>query len=66
MKETFLTTQELADRWHTTVGSLAVVRCRGAGPKFIKLGHKKVLYRLSDILEYEAERERTNSAGIAV
>jgi hypothetical protein len=35
----------------TTVNSLAQMRYRGSGPKFIKAGHR-VLYRWSEVLEW--------------
>lgn len=51
-----LTTEQLAKRWGMHPGSLSNMRGKRVGPKFIKLGKGKgstVLYRMSDVLEYE-------------
>src|SRR5690625_6420092 len=39
----------VADYMGTTTGNLAQMRYRGTGPKFIKLGHRAIRYRWSDI-----------------
>ena len=55
----FLTAEELAERWHMNPGTLANWRIAGKGPKYLKLGNgqaHKVLYRLSDIIDYENKR----------
>jgi len=44
--------EALAEFLGTTVGSLAQMRYRGIGPKFIKIGPKAVRYRDSDIREW--------------
>jgi predicted DNA-binding transcriptional regulator AlpA len=36
----------------TTVAGLAQMRYRGTGPKFIKCGPRRVLYRWSDVRAY--------------
>jgi len=41
--------QAVADYLGTTTGNLAQMRYRGTGPKFIKLGHRAIRYRWSDI-----------------
>ncbi|KHO18653.1 helix-turn-helix transcriptional regulator [Mycolicibacterium setense] len=46
------TPKEVAAYLHTTEAGLAQLRYRGAGPKFIKIGPKKVIYRWSDVQEY--------------
>lgn len=51
-----LTTYELAQRWGMESKTLEMWRARGKGPAFVKLGpHRgaRVIYQLSDILEYE-------------
>jgi hypothetical protein len=48
-----LTPEQLAERWDTTVGTLAWKRSTKQGPKYIKLG-RSVRYRLSDVEEFEA------------
>lgn len=42
----------LAERWHTSAGSLATMRCRGDGPAYTKLG-SRVLYLLSAVEAFE-------------
>jgi len=39
----------VADYMGTTTGNLAQMRYRGTGPKFIKLGHRAIRYRWSDV-----------------
>lgn len=51
----FLTTPELAERWHLSKGYLVNMRWAGEGPPYVKLGGR-VLYRLGDILKYEEAR----------
>lgn len=41
--------QTVADYLGTTTANLAQMRYRGTGPKFVKLGHRAVRYRWSDI-----------------
>lgn len=57
--ETFLTPQELTQRWNNamSVRTLANWRSLGDGPVYVKIG-AKVFYRLSDILQWEARRRR--------
>jgi hypothetical protein len=50
-----LSPAELADRWRSSVGSLASARSAGGGPAFLKLG-TKVLYPLAVVEAYEAAR----------
>jgi hypothetical protein len=45
---------QLATRWQTTRGHLANQRSYGRGVPYLKLG-SRVMYRLSDVLAYEAE-----------
>ena len=45
--------EALASRWATTTQRLANDRASGRGPAFLKVG-TRVLYRLSDIEDYEA------------
>jgi predicted site-specific integrase-resolvase len=52
MPMTFLTESNLAERWQCHRQTLARWRATGSGPPFIKL-QNKVLYKLSDIEQYE-------------
>lgn len=47
-----LNAHTLADRWGTSAGRLANMRCAGTGPIFVKIGGS-IRYRLSDIEDYE-------------
>jgi hypothetical protein len=58
---TFLGQAALARRWGFSERTLERWRCLGEGPSFLKLGGH-VLYRLSDVQEYEAERLRTRTS----
>ena len=51
--EKYLTPEQLSNRWggKPTEETLGVWRHKKKGPKFVKLG--RVLYRLSDVVEYE-------------
>jgi predicted DNA-binding transcriptional regulator AlpA len=52
MNDTYLTADELADRWKLPAGTLASWRSRKVGPKFVKIGDL-VRYRVSDVEQYE-------------
>lgn len=43
--------KEVAELLHTSVESLAQMRYKGNGPRFVKLGHR-VYYRWSDVNEW--------------
>lgn len=43
---------EVAAVLHTTEAGLAQMRYRGTGPKFCRVGSRKVVYRWSDVLAY--------------
>ena len=49
------TQRELALRWAVSPRTLERWRWSGEGPQFLKLGHR-VVYRLEDIIAYEAAR----------
>jgi hypothetical protein len=55
------TPEDLADALHTTTGSLAQMRYRGDGPKFVRVGRRKVMYRWSDVEAWIADSTRTRS-----
>jgi len=55
--------REAAERLRTTVGTLAVWRVQGRGPRFIKSG-RRVLYPLPEIEAYEREHLRSNTTGV--
>jgi hypothetical protein len=49
------TPAEVATALHTTPASLAQMRYRGDGPKFVRAGKKRVLYRWIDVEQWIAE-----------
>jgi len=46
------TSKEVAAYLHTSEAGLAQLRYRGQGPKFVKVGPRKVIYRWSDVHDY--------------
>ena len=50
----------LSKRW------LQKLRCQGAGPKYLKIGQKKILYRCSDIENFLKDHERTPTSHYGV
>ena len=62
--DTLLTEQELAERWRVAKRTVRHWRANQRGPAFIRLGRTqqgRVMYRLADVLAYEA-RQRTEVA----
>ena len=57
------TPAEVAEALHTTPASLAQMRYRGDGPKFVRVGRRRVLYRWVDVEQYisESVHVRTDS-----
>lgn len=55
IQETFLSIEELADRYKVPVQTVRVWRMKGKDPKSFKLG-RHVRYRLSDVEQWEAEK----------
>ena len=58
--ERFLTTEEVAERWRTTPKGVLQLRHGGEGPRGHRIG-KRVLYRLADVVAWEASRADTPS-----
>lgn len=51
--------KEVAQALGTTEAGLAQMRYRGTGPKFCRVGKRRVIYRWRDVAEYlEANTER--------
>jgi hypothetical protein len=46
------TAKEVAAYLHTSEAGLAQMRYRGIGPRFVKVGPRKVIYRWSDVHAY--------------
>jgi hypothetical protein len=56
-----LNQHQLARRWALSARTLERWRWLGLGPRFLKLGGR-VVYRLEDIIEFETQRIRTQTA----
>lgn len=59
-----LTTEQLADRWSMSAGTLKNWRSLGKGPAFIKHGKSKqgkelVRYDIKDVVKYETKMRRS-------
>lgn len=54
----FLTSTQLAARWQVTIGALKKWRVEKRGPRYVKLGRRRVLYRLADVAAYERRMTR--------
>ena len=55
MEQRFITTEQLADRWHTSPKGIAEMRHRGSRPRGHRIG-KRVLYSLADVEAFESKR----------
>lgn len=55
-----LTPAELARRWKVAESTLAAWRSNGNGPPYLKI-HSVILYRESDVLQYESDNARKSS-----
>ncbi|MDE3725341.1 hypothetical protein PWG71_28515 [Nocardiopsis sp. N85] len=56
-----LTPADLAKRWKSSTQTLANMRCREQGPRWIKCG-RLVRYRLADIEAYEEAQAHGGAA----
>jgi hypothetical protein len=52
----------LAERWSISVRTLEQWRWQGRGPRYLKIGGR-VVYRLEDVLAYEAAHLHLNTSG---
>ncbi|MGB6325420.1 MAG: helix-turn-helix domain-containing protein [Methylocella sp.] len=64
MSITHLNQVELSRRWSISPRTLERWRWLGEGPQYLKIGGR-VVYRLDDVEEYEAQRVRTSTASAA-
>jgi predicted DNA-binding transcriptional regulator AlpA len=53
--ERLLTTEDVARLLGRTVNTVVIDRCKGTGPRFVKLG-RHVRYRASDVAAFVASR----------
>jgi predicted DNA-binding transcriptional regulator AlpA len=56
-----LDTTETAERLRMHPTTLATWRTQGRGPRFLKMGQRKVLYRATDIDEWLDQNERRST-----
>jgi len=55
------TPAEVAEALHTTPASLAQMRYRGEGPKWVRAGRRRVLYRWADVEQWITESVRIST-----
>lgn len=55
---------EVAKRWGFSPRTLENWRCRGEGPRFLKIGGK-VVYRLQDVEAFEQNQLRAKTASVS-
>ncbi|MDQ1130235.1 AlpA family transcriptional regulator [Microbacterium sp. SORGH_AS_0888] len=66
MASTYLTPKEAADLIPgMTTSTLAQLRFKGQGPKFLKPTPRKVVYRERDVIDWLEASERTSTAEVA-
>jgi predicted site-specific integrase-resolvase len=58
---TFLTPDQVAERYQISPDSLKEWRYKGRGPKYVRIG-KRVRYREADLERWEREQEAASSA----
>lgn len=63
MSDRFLTIDEVAERYRTSVNTVRYWRHRGVGPKCAVYG-RRVLYRESDLIAWEREQESRESEAV--
>ena len=56
-KDEWISTEELAERWDMSAGTLSNWRIKRIGPPYQKIMHK-VRYQLADIIRYENKKKR--------
>lgn len=63
MTDDTATPKEVAAYLHTSEQGLAQMRYRGNGPKFCRVGNRKVIYRWSDVQAYLDANTMTRTDG---
>jgi predicted DNA-binding transcriptional regulator AlpA len=62
--ERLLTTEEAAAMLNVPVATLRWWRHERTGPKGFRLGQRKVMYKLSDVIAWREERYRANQVTV--
>lgn len=58
----YLTEREFSKRYHVSVRTVQRWRVTGEGPRFVRLGPRRVVYRLSDCEFWAASRTHASRA----
>lgn len=58
----YLTTEAAAERLGVHRSFLDRRRCKGGGPKFLRLSASKIVYRPSDLDDWLSQAERTSTS----
>lgn len=53
---------QAADFLHFSTRALQNWRCRGGGPKFVRVSSRSVRYRLADLIEWTTARLRSSTS----
>lgn len=61
-EQLFVTEKQLAARWQSSVKKLQKDRLHGTGPPFVRMG-RLVRYRMTDVVDYEAEHTLHHTSG---
>lgn len=61
-----MTTDKTAEIFKITPNALAVMRCRGLGPRYVKINKRAVRYYPSDVEEWIRERFVDTTDSVAV
>lgn len=56
MSDAYLTEQQFSDRYHVSRRTVQRWRVTGDGPKWVRLGARRVVYRLDDCEEWARSR----------
>jgi hypothetical protein len=59
--DTWISRQELADRYAVPLKTAAEWASKGTGPRYAKFG-RHVRYRLADVIDWETQQFKQNSA----
>ena len=63
MEESYLTPEQLAERWNIKITTLSQWRWNGQGPAYSKIG-KCILYWPHDIKAYERSKRRRSTSDL--
>jgi hypothetical protein len=64
MNDALFTPEEVASRYRQSLATLATWRCKGGGPRYIKLG-RRILYRETDLQAWVEQNSRAHTSEVA-